>query len=128
MEITTSGSLSKQDALNQLKDALFAHIKEKLADVAKTYGETFVKNALSQKGPNTLGQVTGNLARSFESQAIDSGPVGGITAGIVPGSTFIYGSYQEQKKMWIEEGIQTSQEVLLQSIQEAINESIKDVS
>lgn len=125
--IQASGSLSKTDAMQKLADDIFARIKNLLTPVSNEYRQEFVKNALTERGPASLGQVTGNLAASFTAESVSNqGPIGSIRAFIPPGETFFYGQAQDQRKGWFQHGADASQESVIKNIEAAVNKAVQE--
>ncbi len=124
--IQTTGKLAHPNAVNDLVDSIFAEIKKQLPNIGKDFQRDFVINALSQKGPNTLGQITGNLARSFMVEPVDQGEIGSLRGFVAPGNAFFYGQVQDVRKNWFATGVQNTQDVLNKEIEDAVTKAVQE--
>lgn len=125
--ITLRGDLAAPGAFQKLADDIVAGLNRQLPEVAAAFRETFVANALTNPGPNSLGQVTGNLANSFVVDTSDVFGVSTIKGYVEPGEAFIYGSKHDDRIGWFQHGVDSSTEQLLINLAQALEKSIREV-
>lgn len=128
IDIELSGKLAEKDGLKKVIDELKAAFRKRLPEAAQPIEEKFVQEALTVRGPRSLGQVTGRLANALTVTPQQSRDFGGLNIDINDPVAQVYGAIQDDNKQWFQYGVEQTLEVIEQELERILIQSIKEVN